>query len=194
MKAAYILSIMLSINVLAHAEDKIYTFDVNNQRFPSSKYHKLPGRSEVPNSAKTSNYDLFWVKGIYSDDGNYKLSILFDPNLAKKGNENWIFIEKKNNEPFVTTLTVRTIYEFSDGRKVPFEATLGGKLPKSLGPKLQFNYLNYLLSDMSNEKTWSITIEVPNREPIKFTDIKVNGFREAMIKFRSGKWEKKQID
>ena len=194
MKAAYILSIMLSINVLAHADDKIYTFEVNNEKSPSRIVYENRGY-KTSEREKTYRNDVFWIKGIYSEDGNKKLSILINPDLrVSPKNRSFIFIQNKDDSPFETQLSVRVTYTFSDGRTVSLlQDTLRGGLPR-LSPNHEINYLNFLLSDINSEKSWSVKIEVPNREPIEFTDIKVNGFREAMIKFRSGKWEKQQID
>ena len=194
MKAAYILSIMLSINVLAHAEDKIYTFEVNNEKSPSRSYYEgfVVKKSE---REKTYRNDVFWIKDIYSDNGDKKLSICINPDLRVPQKErNLLYIQNKDNSPFKTELSVRVTYTFSDGRTVSLlQDTLRGGLPR-LSPNHEINYLNFLLSDINSEKSWSVKIEVPNREPIEFKDIKVKGFREAMIKFRSGKWEKQQID
>ena len=170
-----------------------FTFEVNNEKRPSRRYFEVIGATE---SNKTYPNDIFWIKSIYSEDGNQKINISINPSLTVPlKDRNGIWIQNKDDSPFKTSLAVRVTYTLSNGTQIrmPLNRILGS-LPYLGGPNHEFNYLNYILSDINSEKQSSVKIEVPNREPIIFKDIKITGFRDAMIKFRSGKWENNQIE
>ena len=174
-----------------------HVFNVSNKFKPSDRYFEKITRS-VRNGSKYNDYDYFWIENIYSEDRKQKLSIRLDfspYSLATGGKGNLLYIQNNDNSPFETQLITTTNFIFSDGRTFNLQSSvLRGGLPVLFGKDGEVNLINYLVSESTQDKSWTISVVVPNRKPIIFKDVKIDGLKDAVIKFRTGKWEKSEID